>query len=137
MASRRSSPDMNTDQLIHEKYEDADLALRVIINSTSPAFRQAAARQLVDIAAQLQAAVGKTEPLQPEPAEPRPVIDLAMKYRTRDGREVTNLHIRDHSSQWPIWGDVSGMERNWTKYGDFTKPGDECDCDLIPTGEPA
>jgi hypothetical protein len=119
---------MNTDQLI----QDARLMLETIQQCNSPAFKASAARQLVDIANQLQAAT----PEQPAAAKERPVIDLAMKYRTRDGREVTELHIRDNL-RFPIWGIVEGQTRNWDEEGFFMDRGKRHGCDLIPTGERA
>jgi CxxC motif-containing protein (DUF1111 family) len=138
---------MNTPQ-ITELIKDASYALAILAEVTSPAFRQAAVRQLAsivrefhdiefapnhpDIANQLQAAT----PEQPAAAKERPVIDLAMKYRTRDGREVTELHIRDNL-RFPIWGIVEGQTRNWDEEGFFMDRGKRHGCDLIPTGERA
>lgn len=122
---------MNTTDLI----QDARLMLETIEQCNSPAFRAAAARQLTDIAAQLQSASSLPDPSEPEPEEEPPaMIDLAFKYRTRDGREVTELQIRGNTG-YPIWGVVEGGERNWTKEGFFVSADNEHSCDLIPTGE--
>jgi len=125
---------MNTDQLI----QDARLMLETIKQCNSPAFKASAARQLVDIAVQIAAQyyVPAATPEQPAAAKERPVIDLAMKYRTRDGREVTELHIRDNL-RFPIWGIVEGQTRNWDEEGFFMDRGKRHGCDLIPTGERA
>jgi hypothetical protein len=125
---------MNTDQLI----QDARLMLETIQQCNSPAFKASAARQLVDIAVQIAAQyyVPAATPEQPAAAKERPVIDLAMKYRTRDGREVTELHIRDNL-RFPIWGIVEGQTRNWDEEGFFMDRGKRHGCDLIPTGERA
>jgi hypothetical protein len=136
LISNHNQTTMNTAQLI----KDAILMLETIEQCNSPAFKATAARQLVDIAVEIAAQyyvpAVTPEPEQPdEPAEPRPVIDLAMKYRTRDGREVTELHIRDNL-RFPIWGVVEGETRNWTKEGFFMDRDKQHGCDLIPTGEP-
>jgi len=125
---------MNTDQLI----QDARLMLETIQQCNSPAFKASAARQLVDIAVQIAAQyyVPAATPEQPAAAKERRVIDLAMKYRTRDGREVTELHIRDNL-RFPIWGIVEGQTRNWDEEGFFMDRGKRHGCDLIPTGERA
>jgi hypothetical protein len=143
---------MNTDHLI----QDACLMLETIEQCHSPAFKAAAARQLVDIvvdiAAQLQAAVSVAEePKHPtlkesvekfhealtaEPADDRPVIDLAMKYRTRDGRDVTRLSKYDGAT-YSYHGLVDGCLRTWTKHGRWHAGINPNELDLIPTGEPA
>jgi hypothetical protein len=125
---------MNTDQLI----QDARLMLETIQQCNSPAFKASAARQLADIAVQIAAQyyVPAATPEQPAAAKERPVIDLAMKYRTRDGREVTELHIRDNL-RFPIWGIVEGQTRNWDEEGFFIDRGKRHGCDLIQTGERA
>jgi hypothetical protein len=158
---------MNTPQ-ITELIKDASYALAILAEVTSPAFRQAAVRQLArivrefhdiefapnhpDIANQLQAAT--PEPEQPTlkesvekfhdalatAAEDRPVIDLAMKYRTRDGREVKELRFAQEAMTWVAEGTVGDDLMYWTIYGgyDFDSNGEKPDpLDLIPTGEPA
>jgi hypothetical protein len=128
---------MNTDQLIH----DARLMLETIEQCHSPAFKATAARQLVDIAVEIAAQYyvpsATPEPEQPEPAESRPVIDLAMKYRTRDGQEVRKLHIDDGGDRYPFWGRVDGSLRSWDKNGFYLGNHTPCELDLIPTGERA
>ena len=126
---------MNT-PTFNDLINDAKLALDTIENGKSPVFRLSAAEWLESIAKQLLAAVATPEPAQPEPADDRPVIDLKMKYRTRDGREVTGLEIRN-SLNFPIWGVVDGGARNWTREGFFVSNDTQHDFDLIPTGEPA
>jgi hypothetical protein len=125
---------MNTDQLI----QDARLMLETIQQCNSPAFKASAARQLVDIAVQIAAQyyVPAATPEQPAAAKERPVIDLAMKYRTRDGREVTELHNSD-SSFYPYFGYVDGYLRAWTTKGHWHAEINPHELDLIPTGEPA
>lgn len=122
---------MNTTDLI----QDARLMLETIEQCNSPAFRAAAARQLTEIAAQLQSASSLPDPSEPEPEEEPPaMIDLAMKYRTRDGRAVTGLIMRQGGLAYPIEGDVEGGARNWDIYGRFVSDYNH-GCDLIPTGE--
>ncbi len=126
---------MNTDQLI----EDACLMLETIKECHSHEFKATAARQLVDIAVQIAAQyyVPAATPEQPEPAESRPVIDLAMKYRTRGGQEVRELHIDDDGDRYPFWGRVDGSRTSWDKNGFYLGDHAPCELDLIPTGEPA
>jgi len=141
---------MNTPQ-ITELIKDASYALAILAEVTSPAFRQAAVRQLAsivrefhdiefapnhpDIANQLQAAT--PEPEQPAAAKERPVIDLTMKYRTRDGQEVTGLKSDGAKDGYMILGVVSGVIRYWDQHGFWIDSNSPNDLDLIPTGERA
>ena len=126
-----------------ELTDEADLCLRVILSSPSPTFRLVAARQLGDIAKRLQAEVAEPERGETiaadEPSDDRPVIDLAMKYRTRDGREVTGLSSKGvQGSIYPLRGLVDGIIYFWTAHGKINANSIESNSlDLIPTGERA
>ena len=76
-------------------------------------------------------------PIAPKPAEPdRPVIDLAMKYRTRDGREVTDLEDEPESPQYPFRGIVDSSLQWGTNEGRYSYTSKTPHhLDLIPTGE--
>lgn len=64
----------------------------------------------------------------------RPVIDLAMKYRTRDGREVVGLRATG-GDKWVFSGYVSESFVSWTEAGTWSVTGEPHALDLIPTGE--
>lgn len=137
---------MNTTDLI----QDAHLMLETIKMCKSPSVRAAAARQLADIAAQLQAAINEPDhptlkesvekfhaDVNDEPKDDIHVIDLAMKYRTRDGQDVHNLWISNNADlNYPVSG-ILGINRNyWTVSGKFFNFDDNPHpLDLIPTGE--
>jgi hypothetical protein len=124
---------MNTDQLI----QDAHMMLETIEQCNSPAFKATAARQLVDIAVEIAAQyyVLAVTPEQPAAAEERPVIDLAMNYRTRDGREVTDLKDDGSTGGYMFYGRVGDRLRYWDKEGFWMTCSEPSPLDLIPTGE--
>lgn len=63
------------------------------------------------------------------------MIDITKKYRTRDGRDVTGLHMRD-SEHYPIGGFIAGNSATWTMAGDYRDDDDESHCyDLIEVTE--
>ena len=67
------------------------------------------------------------------------MIDLTKTYRTRDGREVTNLRRRsDYSGGYPLMADVGSGTYTYTGQGVYYI-GEEHSCDLIPveTSAPA
>lgn len=59
------------------------------------------------------------------------MIDLSKKYRTRDGREVTNLHIELGLTPYPIVGTVGCETRTWTAHGTYLEDEDESRYDLV------
>jgi hypothetical protein len=123
---------MNKPQ-ITDLITDAKLALETIECGKSPVFRAAAAAWLESIAKQLQGACAETE--QEEQEEPPATIDVRMKYRTRDGREVRDLQD-DGTDHWPINGIIKGDigREIWGRQGN-TWIGREDNNDLVPTGE--
>lgn len=62
------------------------------------------------------------------------MIDITKKYRTRDGHEVTGLHMRD-SACYPVGGFINvSNEETWTTDG-LTWAGCEEESDLIEVAD--
>ena len=59
------------------------------------------------------------------------MIDVTKQYKTRDGREVTQLTRFDVKGSYPVVGVNDGTVRTWTVNGQYRRADDDSRYDLI------